>query len=395
MAAADANTEDAVGTIDPAEVERWFLRRGVPHLIDGYAPSTDIFTRVWWLLGLILLAESVAGANREMRWWVNGLVVMCGLGILLAGLMIVNRTLGRGLLERPSRLGGPELTAFVLLPALLPVVFGLHWKESAFVAAMNVALLGAIYVVTGYGLVPMARWAIQQLASQLLDLANLLVRTLPLLALFSMFLFLNAELWQVAGDAPLLLIGAACGLLVLVGIAFTLLRVPQELSHLETPGTWEDLEPLVVGTPAEGVQHVSVGPMRMDLPARARANLVLVGLFRLGVQIGLASLLVGAFYIVFGILVIQDSTIDAWIGHAPSTRQVLWRVDLFGNEVILTRQLLKVAAFLATFGGLQITVSALTDSTYREEFFDDLTRELKQVLAVKQVYQDSIGRSAE
>lgn len=386
----DEHDTGAPEAMQRSEVERWLLRRGVPHLIHGYAPSRDIFTRVWWLLALMLLAESVAAVDRELAWWANALTVLGGLTLLVGGVAVVNTLLGRGALERPTRLGAPELTAFVLLPVLIPLVFGLQGREALGIAAFNLALLAVLYVVTGYGLVPMARWASEQLTKQLLDLANLLVRTLPLLALFSMFLFLNAELWQVASDAPMMLLGAACGLLVMVGVLFTLLRVPQELTALGVPPTWEEIEPMVADTPVAGLQRRSPAPRHVRLGWRARANLVLVGLFRLGVQIALASVLVGGFYVVFGVLMVREATIAQWTTNGLVDNQVLWRGDFAGATMVVTKPLLKVAAFLSAFGGLQVTVSALTDAAYREEFFEDLAGELRQVLAVRAAYLDQL-----
>jgi hypothetical protein len=201
-----------------------------------------------------------------------------------------------------------------------------------------------------------------------------------------MFLFLNAELWQVASNAPWYLLGLACSLLVLVGVLFTLLRVPQELTNLDVPERWVDIDLLTFDTPAERLPHTGHPRDAPPLTVRARANLVLVGLFRLGVQIGIVAMLVGAFYVVFGMLVVREETIAQWTTHGASADGVLWHGELGGARVVLTKALLKVAAFLAAFGGLQVTVSALTDPTYRQEFFDDLVAELRQVLAVRAAY---------
>ncbi len=363
----------------------------MPHLIDGYAPSTDVFTRGWWLLALVLLAEAASAVDRDAPWWQNVTVVAAGAVLILAGVALLNHHLGRELLERPARLGTPELATFVVLPSLLPLVFGFDLGAAAAVAGANLLLLLVIYLVAGYGLVPMARWAVSQLAAQLLDLANLLVRTLPMLALFSMFLFLNAELWQVASDFTWPLLGAAVGLLALVGVLFTLLRVPQELTEVQQLVSWAEVDAAVAATPAAGLTHRSAAPMAPALGVRARANLVLVGLFRLGVQVVLVSSLVGAFYVAFGVLAVREDTIAQWTTAGALDGDVLWRGDIGGATLVLSIPLLKVACFLAGFAGLQVTVSALTDPVYRHEFFDDLVGEVSQVLAVRIAYLDALG----
>jgi hypothetical protein len=44
------------------------------------------------------------------------------------------------------------------------------------------------------------------------------------------------------------------------------------------------------------------------------------------------------------------------------------------------------------FTALQFTVSALTDETYRREFFEDLTGEIREALAVRVQYLQQIER---
>jgi len=52
----------------------------------------------------------------------------------------------------------------------------------------------------------------------------------------------------------------------------------------------------------------------------------------------------------------------------------------------VTSELLVVALILGAFSGLYFTVAALSDTTYRVEFFSDADQELTQVLAVRSVY---------
>ena len=43
--------------------------------------------------------------------------------------------------------------------------------------------------------------------------------------------------------------------------------------------------------------------------------------------------------------------------------------------------------FLAGFSGLYFTVYAVTDETYRQQFFTSVTRELERAVAVRAVYR--------
>ena len=75
---------------------------------------------------------------------------------------------------------------------------------------------------------------------------------------------------------------------------------------------------------------------------------------------------------------------DAWIGEgAVSDADRLATIPLFGDELELTRQSLYVAAFVATFAGLQFTVQVVSDKNYRREFSTDLAGDVRQALAVR------------
>ena len=61
-------------------------------------------------------------------------------------------------------------------------------------------------------------------------------------------------------------------------------------------------------------------------------------------------------------------------------------LHLFGGDYELTVELLKVAGALAAFSGLYFAVAMLTDSTYREEFLDEVTEELRQTFRERVEY---------
>jgi hypothetical protein len=90
----------------------------------------------------------------------------------------------------------------------------------------------------------------------------------------------------------------------------------------------------------------------------------------------LLSTAVLIFFLVFGQVVMQPSVVNSWLGlHGPDQ---LSRV---------TVPLVKVSVFLAGFSGLYFTVYAVTDETYRQQFFTSVTRELERAVAVRAVYR--------
>ena len=56
---------------------------------------------------------------------------------------------------------------------------------------------------------------------------------------------------------------------------------------------------------------------------------------------------------------------------------MLLTVSIVGEDFELTEELLRVAGGLAAFSGFYFAVAMLTDSTYREEFLEELTDEMR------------------
>ena len=151
----------------------------------------------------------------------------------MVAIVAVNRLRGRRPLQRPDRVGTPELAVFVFAPALLPALFSKdHLTDSLGAVVLNLVILAVAFVVTSYGLVPMTRWALGQMFRQLANVTDLMVRSLPLLLLFATFLFLTTEIWQVAADleAPFFLM--VLGMLFAAGTLFLVLRQRREVDEV-------------------------------------------------------------------------------------------------------------------------------------------------------------------
>jgi hypothetical protein len=69
-----------------------------------------------------------------------------------------------------------------------------------------------------------------------------------------------------------------------------------------------------------------------------------------------------------------------------SAGHVLVSFDLGGDELELTEELLRVSGAIAAFTGLYFAIAMLTDSTYREEFLDGLTDEMREVFKARTEY---------
>ena len=370
-----------------AATERWFVRRGLPHLIADYRASEDIFTRSLPVLGLVFLLELLGAANLEWGWLVNLAALAAAVASVVALWALVNRSRGRRWSRLPDRVGAAELAVFLLVPPVLPLVFGGQVGSAAVSFVANVVLLAVVYLVTSYGLVPMTRWALGETKREIGTVLDLLGRALPLLLLFSVALFINTEVWQVAASLDGVLFWTAAGFFVVVGTAFLLVRLPGELKRLGDQLVGDALVEACEDTPMapaarDLVDRGVAGPR--PLSRRQQGNVLLVLLFSQAVQIVLVTVAIGAFFFAFGLVAIRPPVIDAWLGDIGT--DVIARFELAGHEFELTRALVHVTGFLAVLSGFYFTVYVITDATYREEFLSEILDEVRQSLAVRNAY---------
>ncbi len=372
--------------------ERWFVRRGVPHFTAGYSASEDVLTRALPILILAFLASAVAAI--DLDWPAAGIVaaIIGGFGLLLAGWALLNRARGRRLLEPPDRVGPIEIGAFLLIPTVLPVVFGGDWSGAGVTLLAQGVVLTVVYVGTSYGVVAIARWGVVAGVTSLRQTVALLARGLPLLLLGFMFIFINAEAWQSAGTLEEPLLFAVFGLFAAVGTVFVLFQIPRELRLATKFRSWDEVGERLSESPLAGVVRDKSGlPDPPPLSRREWGNLGLVVLVGQGFRILVVALLVGAFFVLFGLLMIRPDTIASWIGTEPTSwwQSFTW----FGVDVQLTRELIRVAGFLAAFAGLYFSVYMITDATFRREFFEDIIDEARDNLAVRAAYRATLDAS--
>jgi hypothetical protein len=368
-----------------SETERWFLKRGLPHFIDNYSPTRDVLTRAVPLLTLIFLIEVANAPSREFPLWLSALAVATGFGILLGAWMLANRIRERPLLARPVDVGAVEIVVFVFVPPALPLLFGGQWRSALATAIGNALLLAVIYLGTSYGVVPMTRWAGARTARELEQVMRLLVRALPLLILFITFIFLQNEAWQITAELHGAYYWIVLGLFVVIGIGFSVIRLPREIGELSDFESWNVVTDRAVGTPAEPLLREVPEPHGETAPMTKRqwGNVALVVLFSQGLQVLLVSAMVFVFLIVFGVLVVTEPVARGFIDAPP---HVLATLDLWGRDLVMTEELLRVTGFLTVFAGLYFTVTALTDEAYRREFIGEILEEMRRSLAVRAVY---------
>ena len=372
--------------------ERWFVRRGLPHLIDDYTATDDIFTRMAPFLAGVVFLEFFLAFGDRWTGWSQAVAFLGGIAALVGGVVLVNRIRGRRSFQLPDDIGVWELALYVVLP-IVPTVIGSQGSavdNAVSVVAFNLVLLAFGYVVTSWALIPMMRWSFGQVRRQVTDVANLAMKSLPTLLIFSAFIFINAEMWQVANDFTLPLFGMVMLLLAGIGGIFIFVSVRRLTVDLARFSAWGDVRPRCANTPVEEIIPADdePAPDTPPLVRRAEWNVNLLLFVAQGIQVLLVSLVITTFYVVFGLLTVREETLLQWTTVGELTYERDWAVDIaiFGTDLIFTRQLLLVALFIGMFSGLNFAVQVITDDTYREEFIADMTAEVRDALAVRAVY---------
>jgi hypothetical protein len=382
--------------VDPdvvAATERWFLKRGLPHFIDGYSASRDIWTRAVPVLTALFLLELLLAFKAGWSWWLDALALAGAFAIAVGAWALANRARGRSLFARPVDIGPYEIAVFVVVPAIVPIVFGTQFAQAASLAVANVVLLALIYGVTSYGLVPMTRWGIGMLGKQIESVFSLFVRALPLLILVLALLLFTTEVWQTAAELNVIKITVVVVLFMAIGAAFALGRVPRQIGELSTFDSWSVAKDRCAGSPIAGVVDGLPEPSGDTPPLTRRQwnNVGLVVIVSEAVQVLLVTLLIFVFFVLFGVLTITQGVQYSWVGRSL---EPLWNFKVHGDNYVLTEELLKVSIFLAAFSGLYFVVVLLTDATYREEFLERVVGEVREAFAVRAAYLEYL-RSGE
>lgn len=343
------------------QYEEQFRRAGLPLLIADRDASEDIWTRAAGLLALVFWFEFLGAVDLTWAWWANALALLGGLGLLAGAWVIANRARGRKPLERPNDIGTLELAGFVVIPALIPLIFNQQPVSALVTLVGNLCVLAVIYAVTAFGLISILRWAARRLFGQLAGSLALIARALPLLMLFSVVLFMTTEVWQVFAEMGSGNLVAIAVMLILVGALFLFVRLPREVDRIAD----------------------SVGEDAPPLTKAQRLNVGLVLFVSQSLQVVLVTVAVGCFFALFGMIAISSELTKVWTGGAA---ELIASARILGVDVTISDQLLVVSGAVAVLSGLYYAIAVFTDGTYREEFLGEVTGEMRETFAARAEY---------
>lgn len=292
------------------------------------------------------------------------------------------------------------LRARRFVPALLVVMLVavgvaalLVWALEEWTAApavlVSFAVGGAlIYALTALRARRIVVWALRRTFGSLRLLVPIASRALPLLLVFVTFLFINAEVWQMTANLQPGVLWLTVLLLATFAVVFLMVRLPEEVDRVDDAVDAAFVERTTAGTPlADPARRLLAGGLDPTEYAQVhgydRLNLILVLLVVQIGQILLLAVSVFVFFLLFGALVMNVNVQETWTGFDGTDGH---HIDSFSILPNVSVQLLQVSLFLAAFSGLYFTVAAITDETYRGQFFGAVTEELERAVGMRAVY---------
>jgi hypothetical protein len=366
-----------------SETERWFVRQGLPFFVECRRLTIDDLARGRSLVVLVAVyfGSLVIAVPTDLPWPERLLFAGIGLVVLVAVWAAANLARRHSALERPSRVGLVEVGVFVLGPAAAVAVLRRDADLVLTVLLADLTVLGVVAAAEVLDAAPIVRWAIGRTFRELGSLFRLVTRALPMLLLFTTFLFINTEVWQVASSLSPPVLWLAVAFFGVLAVGFLLARLPEELTRVTNEINVEFVRRAVLATPLEPLAAQLPEDLHAEpLAGKQRKNLLLVLLVTQLSQVLLLALSVWLFFLAFGTVAIEDDVIASWVGQgAPHRVPVLAAAGL-------SRELLQVSIFLAAFSGLYFTVYAITDGDYRDQFFTEITDELDRATGVRVAY---------
>jgi hypothetical protein len=322
------------------KIEKWFNRQGLALFVHGQAKrrSLRLGTRVGWLLATLILGPAV--------------------GALLAGQPVLAMTIA-----------GTTVSLVVF------VVF----------------LLGTV--------IALAQWAIGEIRRQMFGLLGVLAQTLPFLFIGITILFLTAEVWQVAVNLRWQFLLGTLGVFLLVGTLCLATRLiaevrvccakAEELSYTERVAHVRAMK----GAAAIGLEQFDgMDPdqqWRSPPPEAAeKVNIGLLLFLAQNLQILGVSAALGIIFVAFGLFAIPPETAQSFLPANRSVHPVpnLPDLTLWGQEVVVTKELLKVTALVVGFSYLSFVFFAVTRDDYAEHFLKAVHTRIADALAVRSIY---------
>jgi hypothetical protein len=369
------------------DIERWFARKGVPQLIEGYSSESSMDRRAAPLISLWLIGGTVIHWGTRPDWplVMNLAGIAATIGWMALVWVVLSRVRGRPARLRPSTFDLADILTIAFLPAVPAAVIDGGWGHAieAFLGALTG--VGIIYVVIAFGLIEIGAWALERLWLEVTHIVELLARTLPVLLILVVFLLFAAEMWEAAHAMSWVELALVLVLLLFVAALLVVITFRRELLEIEARTDDDGVLADASDTPAAPLIAESDGdvvPMP-PLSRLERSNVTLLVAVPQLLQAGAVGLVVMAFLVVFALIAIPASVQATWIGDP--TRDLVTFV-LLDEARSLSEEMVIVSAILGGIVGLYFSGLGITDARYRSEGFDREVGVVRQILAARALY---------
>lgn len=384
---------------DHAAVARWFLRRGVPSMLDGTAIGRDVGRRMAPML--VMLYFVMLGPYTLNGPWSLAGDALFALVTVVATWVISNIARGRRPFSRKVQLGWAEYAVFVLVPPLMyaimqhiQVTAAAHelgepneteWVELGLTFGVGVVIqlvvLFLLWALVYVGVVSLVTYLTREIAGSLGDAGVALARTVPLLLGVVTFFFFTAEVWQTVGRITTVAYTATILLFVGVSGFFLASRWQVDLGPLSR---FADRDELTRVLDRAATPHLSAPqggyPRECPIgPAQERNLRLVIALAKLVVATLVGSC-VYVFFLVMGILSVTLDTVKNWAQADP---KLLLQFGVASHTFALTWEHLKVAGFLAVFTGFYFSIVSATDAKLREGLRDTAEDAVREACAAR------------
>ena len=366
------------------EIERWFARKGVPQLIEGFSSESAMDKRAAPLISLWLITGTVLWWGTRADW--PPLMNAAGIAATIAWMAlvwwVVSRLRKRSWRIRPSTFDLWDILTIAFLPVVPAALMEADAGEAirSFLGALSG--LGVIYAIVGFGLIEIGAWAVERLWVQVTHVVELLARTLPVLLILVVFLLFAAEMWEAAHAMSWLELGLVLLLLLVVAALLVVITFARELLRIEARTDVDGVVVDAANTPAaplaagHGADLLPAPP----LPWLQKTNVTLLVAIPQLLQAIAVGVVVMAFLMVFALIAIPASVQEDWIG-APSRDLVAF--TLLDELRTISEELLIVCSVLGGIVGLYFSGLSVTDASYRTEGFDQQVSNVRQILAAR------------
>lgn len=379
---------------DSRSAERLYRRSGIPNLIEGYAATTDILTRLSPLL-ITWFFFNVATATIDEKGQLNApraaISILVGVSVTVAVNAYFQVRAGRPWWSLPRRIGYLQLALWFAIPAVLSLTFGNSRLLTVLDALLGQAIvLGIVVFCSAFGVWSMIRWAFGQLWTHASSVTDVLLKTLPVMLLTVLFFFFTGETWQLMHNLRFSRFLGGLGAFAIFNSLLLFASVARASENLNRFDSWDQIARAAEGAGATNIPALADGePPQTVLPRRVRFNIALVMYFAQALQATVVFLVVSTALVGIGVLFVRPATVKMWVTESPN---FLFDTDGPRDHLteVITAELVKVAFFIGAFASLMFSVglsNANADGASPDEVtvLRDSVRHVREALAVRRL----------